>query len=133
MAQDAVDRYWWPALMMFGPPDDDSPNSAQSMAWGIKRFSNDDLRQRFVDMTVPQAEVLGLTLPDPAIRWNEERGHHDFGPIDFTELFEVIRGNGPCNQQRLDHRVRAHEDGAWVREAASAYAAKHEVPNEGAA
>jgi ring-1,2-phenylacetyl-CoA epoxidase subunit PaaA len=133
MAQDAVDRYWWPALMMFGPPDDDSPNSAQSMAWGIKRFSNDDLRQRFVDMTVPQAEVLGLTLPDPAICWNEERGHHDFGPIDFTELSEVIRGNGPCNQQRLDHRVRAHEDGVWVREAASAYAAKRAVPSEGAA
>ncbi|WP_395659902.1 1,2-phenylacetyl-CoA epoxidase subunit PaaA [Nocardioides sp.] len=125
MAQDAVDRYWWPALMMFGPPDDDSPNSAQSMAWGIKRFSNDDLRQRFVDMTVPQAAALGLTLPDPAIRWNEERGHYDFGPVDFTELFEVIRGNGPCNQQRMAHKVKAHEDGAWVREAASAYAAKH--------
>ena len=125
MAQDAVDRYWWPSLMMFGPPDDDSPNSAQSMAWGIKRFSNDDLRQRFVDMTVPQAEVLGLTLPDPEIRWNEERGHYDFGEVDFTELFEVIKGNGPCNQQRLAHRVGAHEDGAWVREAASAYAEKH--------
>src|SRR4051794_23785819 len=113
--------------MMVGPPDHDSPNSAQSMAWGIKRFSNDDLRQRFVDMTVPQAEALGLTLPDPEIRWNDERGHHDFGEVDFTELFEVIRGNGPCNAQRLGHRVRAHEDGAWVREAASAYAAKHGV------
>ncbi|GAW49088.1 MULTISPECIES: 1,2-phenylacetyl-CoA epoxidase subunit PaaA [unclassified Nocardioides] len=124
MAQDAVDRYWWPSLMMFGPPDDDSPNSAQSMAWGIKRFSNDDLRQRFVDMTVPQAEALGLTLPDPEIRWNEERGHYDFGEVDFTELFEVIQGNGPCNAQRMSHRVRAHEDGAWVREAASAYAQK---------
>ena len=99
MAQDAVDRYWWPSLMMFGPPDDDSPNSAQSMAWGIKRFSNDDLRQRFVDMTVPQAEALGLTLPDPEIRWNEERGHYDFGEVDFTELFEVIKGNGPCNSR----------------------------------
>jgi ring-1,2-phenylacetyl-CoA epoxidase subunit PaaA len=124
MAQDAVDRYWWPSLMMFGPPDDDSPNSAQSMAWGIKRFSNDDLRQRFVDMTVPQAEALGLTLPDPEIRWNEERGHYDFGEVDFTELFEVIKGNGPCNAQRMAHRVGAHEDGAWVREAASAYAEK---------
>jgi ring-1,2-phenylacetyl-CoA epoxidase subunit PaaA len=124
MAQDAVDRYWWPSLMMFGPPDDDSPNSAQSMAWGIKRFSNDALRQRFVDMTVPQSEALGLTLPDPEIRWNDERGHYDFGEIDFTELFEVIRGNGPCNAQRMAHRVGAHADGAWVREAASAYAAK---------
>jgi ring-1,2-phenylacetyl-CoA epoxidase subunit PaaA len=133
MAQDAVDRYWWPALMMFGPPDDDSPNSSQSMAWGIKRFSNDELRQRFVDMTVPQADALGLTLPDPDIAWNDERGHYDFGEIDFTELVEVIKGNGPCNQQRLAHRVRAHEDGAWVREAASAYAAKRATSTEGAA
>jgi ring-1,2-phenylacetyl-CoA epoxidase subunit PaaA len=124
MAQDAVDRYWWPSLMMFGPPDDDSPNSARSMAWGIKRFSNDDLRQRFVDRTVPQAEALGLTLPDPEIRWNEERGHFDFGEVDFTELFEVIKGNGPCNEERMAHRAGAHEAGAWVREAASAYAAK---------
>ena len=124
MAQDAVDRYWWPSLMMFGPPDDDSPNSAQSMAWGIKRFSNDDLRQRFVDMTVPQAEALGLTLPDPEIRWNDETGHYEFGEIDFTELFEVVKGNGPCNAQRMAHKRRAHDDGAWVREAAAAYAAK---------
>jgi ring-1,2-phenylacetyl-CoA epoxidase subunit PaaA len=109
---------------MFGPPDDDSPNSAQSMAWGIKRFSNDALRQRFVDMTVPQSEALGLTLPDPEISWNEERGHYDFGEVDFTELFEVIKGNGPCNAQRMAHRVGAHEDGAWVREAASTYADK---------
>jgi len=130
MAQDAVDRYWWPSLMMFGPPDDDSPNSAQSMAWGIKRFSNDALRQRFVDMTVPQSEALGLTLPDPEIAWNEERGHYDFGEVDFTELFEVIRGNGPCNAQRMAHRVGAHDDGAWVREAATAYAAKHEARTE---
>jgi len=133
MAQDAVNRYWLPSLMMFGPPDDDSPNSAQSMAWGIKRFSNDDLRQRFVDMTVPQAQALGLTLPDPEIAWNEERGHYDFAPIDFTELFEVIKGHGPCNQQRMAHRVKAHEDGAWVREAASAYAAKQAARSEGAA
>jgi len=133
MAQDAVNRYWWPSLMMFGPPDDDSPNSAQSMAWGIKRFSNDDLRQRFVDMTVPQSVALGLTLPDPEIAWSEERGHYDFGEVDFTELFEVIKGNGPCNAQRMTHRVGAHEDGAWVREAASAYAAKQAARSEGAA
>ena len=134
MAQDAVNRYWWPSLMMFGPPDDDSPNSAQSMAWGIKRFSNDALRQRFVDMTVPQSEALGLTLPDPEIAWNDERGHYDFGEVDFTELFEVIKGNGPCNAQRMAHRVDAHEDGTWVREAASAYAAKQaERSNVGAA
>ncbi|MDN5895545.1 MAG: 1,2-phenylacetyl-CoA epoxidase subunit A [Nocardioides sp.] len=132
MAQDAVDRYWFPALMMFGPPDDNSPNSARSMAWGIKRHSNDDLRQRFVDMTVPQAQALDLTLPDPEIRWNEDRGHHDFAEIDFTELFEVIKGNGPCNQQRMEHKVRAHEEGAWVREAAAAFAAK-QAAGEGAA
>jgi ring-1,2-phenylacetyl-CoA epoxidase subunit PaaA len=131
MAQDAVDRFWWPSLMMFGPPDGESPHSAQSMAWGIKRFSNDDLRQRFIDMTVPQAEALGLSLPDPELRWNEERGHHDHSPVDFTELFEVIKGNGPCNTDRMAHRVGAHEDGAWVREAASAYAAKHAVAGEG--
>jgi len=125
MAQDAVDRWWWPSLMMFGPSDAESTHSEQSMKWGIKRFSNDELRQRFVDMTVPQAEVLGLTLPDPDLRWNPERESYDFGEIDFTELFEVIKGNGPCNAQRLAHRVGAHDDGAWVREAADAYAAKH--------
>ncbi len=124
MAQDAVNRYWWPSLMMFGPPDDDSPNTARSMTWGIKRHTNDELRQRFVDMTVPQAEALGLTLPDPAIAWNADRGHYDFGPVDFTELFDVIAGRGPCNADRMAHRVAAHEDGAWVREAASAYAEK---------
>jgi ring-1,2-phenylacetyl-CoA epoxidase subunit PaaA len=125
MAQDAVDRYWWPSLMMFGPPDDDSPNSAQSMAWGVKRFSNDELRQRFVDMTVPQSEALGLTLPDPDLHWNDERGHYDYGDIDFTELFEVIKGNGPCNAERMAHKREAHAAGAWVREAAEAYADKH--------
>jgi ring-1,2-phenylacetyl-CoA epoxidase subunit PaaA len=128
MAQDAVDRWWWPSLMMFGPHDTGEAatqgHTARSMAWGVKRFSNDDLRQRFVDMTVPQAEALGLTLPDPDLRWNEERGHYDFGPIDFGELQEVIRGNGPCNAERMAHRRRAHEDGAWVREAALAYAEK---------
>jgi ring-1,2-phenylacetyl-CoA epoxidase subunit PaaA len=137
MAQDAVNRYWWPSLMMFGPPDSGdaaspSGHTEQSMAWGIKRFSNDDLRQRFVDMCVPQAEALGLSLPDAGIRWNDERGHYDFTPVDFTELFEVIKGNGPCNAQRLAHRVSAHEDGAWVREAAAAYADKHRQA-EGAA
>jgi ring-1,2-phenylacetyl-CoA epoxidase subunit PaaA len=124
MAQDAVDRWWWPALMMFGPPDAESTHSAQSTAWGIKRFSNDTLRQRFVDMTVPQAEVLGLTLPDPDLHWDAETQSWAHGEIDFTELFEVVKGNGPCNAQRLGHRVQAHEDGAWVREAAAAYAAK---------
>jgi ring-1,2-phenylacetyl-CoA epoxidase subunit PaaA len=124
MAQDAVNRWWWPSLMMFGPPDDESPNSAQSMAWGIKRFSNDELRQKFVDMTVPQSEVLGLSLPDPELRWNEDRGHYDFGPIDWPEFFAVIKGNGPCNAERIAHRRRAHQEGRWVREAASAYAEK---------
>ncbi|MEO7980417.1 MAG: 1,2-phenylacetyl-CoA epoxidase subunit PaaA [Sporichthyaceae bacterium] len=124
MAQDAVDRWWWPSLMMFGPPDDESPNSAQSMAWGIKRFSNDELRQKFVDMTVPQAEVLGLTLPDPDLHLDEATGHYVFGDIDWPEFFAVLKGNGPCNQQRIEHRRRAHDEGAWVREAATAYAAK---------
>jgi ring-1,2-phenylacetyl-CoA epoxidase subunit PaaA len=124
MAQDAVNRWYWPSLMMFGPPDDESPNSAQSMAWKIKRFSNDDLRQRFVDMVVPQAEVLGLTLPDPALAWNDERGHYDMGEIDWTEFHEVLAGRGPCNAQRMERRRNAHEDGRWVREAAAAYAEK---------
>jgi ring-1,2-phenylacetyl-CoA epoxidase subunit PaaA len=124
MAQDAVNRWYWPSLMMFGPPDDESPNSAQSMAWKIKRFSNDDLRQRFVDMVVPQAEVLGVTLPDPALAWNEERGHYDMGEIDWTEFHEVLAGRGPCNAQRMQRRRDAHEEGRWVREAAAAYAEK---------
>ncbi len=125
MAQDAVDRWWWPSLMMFGPPDDESAHSAQSMAWRIKRHSNDELRQRFVDICVPQAEVLGLTLPDSDLRWNEERGSWDFGPIDWEEFQQVLRGNGPCNEQRLAQRRAAHEEGAWVRAAAAAYAVKH--------
>jgi ring-1,2-phenylacetyl-CoA epoxidase subunit PaaA len=111
--------------MMFGPPDDQSPHSARSLAWGIKRFSNDELRQRFVDMCVPQAEVLGLTLPDPALSWNEQRGHYDFGTPDWDEFFAVIAGEGPCNRERMALRRRAHEEGAWVREAALAYARKH--------
>ena len=125
MAQDAVDRWWWPSLMMFGPPDDASSHSATSTAWGIKRFSNDTLRQRFVDQAVPQAESLGLSLPDPDLRWNEERRSYDFGAVDFDELFAVLRGDGPCNAERIAHRIAAHEDGAWVRAAADAYAAKH--------
>lgn len=124
MAQDAVNRFYGPALQMFGPPDDDSPNSKQSMAWNIKRHSNDELRQRFVDMIVPQAAALGLTLPDPDLKWNEERGHYDFGELDWDEFMSVIKGNGPCNLQRMQHRRAAHNDGAWVREAAAAFAEK---------
>ena len=133
MAQDAVNRFYGPALQMFGPPDDDSPNSKQSMAWNIKRHSNDELRQRFVDMIVPQAEALGLTLPDPDLKWNEERGHYDFGELDWDEFMSVIKGNGPCNIQRLQHRREAHDNGAWVREAAAAYAEKQARRNQDAA
>jgi ring-1,2-phenylacetyl-CoA epoxidase subunit PaaA len=124
MAQDAVDRWWYPSLAMFGPPDADSTHSQQSMAWRIKRFSNDELRQRFVDMCVPQAEVLGLTIPDPDLRYDPELGGHIYTPPDFAELAAVIKGDGPCNRQRMAHRRTADADGAWVREAAVAYAAK---------
>ena len=124
MAQDAVDRWYWPSLMMFGPPDDESPNSAQSMAWNIKRFSNDELRQRFVAMLVPQAEALGVTLPDPNLRYDEATGRYEMSEIDWTEFQEVLAGRGQMNAQRLQRRRQAHEDGAWVREAAAAYAAK---------
>ncbi|MFD1373037.1 1,2-phenylacetyl-CoA epoxidase subunit PaaA [Actinoplanes sichuanensis] len=124
MVQDAVDRWWWPSLMMFGPPDAESPNTAQSMAWKIKRHTNDELRQRFVDMSVPQAEALGVTLPDPELRWNAERGHHDFGQPDWAELKRVISGGGAMNEQRIRRRREADSDGAWVREAAAAHAAK---------
>jgi ring-1,2-phenylacetyl-CoA epoxidase subunit PaaA len=124
MVQDAVNRWWWPSLMMFGPPDAESPNTAQSMAWKIKRHTNDELRQRFVDMTVPQAAALGVTLPDPALAWNPEREHYDFGEIDWSELKRVIAGDGPMNTQRIAHRKRADDEGAWVREAAAAHAAK---------
>jgi ring-1,2-phenylacetyl-CoA epoxidase subunit PaaA len=124
MVQESVDRFWWPSLMMFGPPDDASPNTAQSMAWGVKRHTNDELRQRFVDMTVPQAQRLGVTLPDGKLKWNSGRGHYDFGPIDWDEFRAVVGGNGPCNAQRVARRKSAHEDGAWVREAAAAHAAK---------
>jgi ring-1,2-phenylacetyl-CoA epoxidase subunit PaaA len=125
MAQDAVDRWWWPSIEMLGPPDAESTHSTQSMAWGIKRFSNDELRQRFVDMVAPQAVVLDLTPPDPQLRWNPDRGHYDFGEPDFDELRRVVSGDGPCNRQRMAHHLKAHEDGAWVRDAAAAYAAKH--------
>ncbi|MBN9188447.1 1,2-phenylacetyl-CoA epoxidase subunit PaaA [Microbacterium sp.] len=124
MAQDAVDRWYWPSLMMFGPPDDASPNSAQSMAWKIKRFSNDELRQRFIGMLVPQAEALGVTLPDPELRWDEDGQRWHTGEIDWDEFAEVLAGRGPMNAARLQHRRAAHEDGAWVREAAAAYARK---------
>ena len=124
MVQDAVNRWYWPVLAMFGPPDTDSPNSAHGMRWGIKRISNDDLRQKFVDATVPQAAILGVTLPDPDLRWNEERQHHDYGAIDWQEFWAVVGGEGPCNRERLDARVKAWDDGAWVREAALAHAAK---------
>ncbi len=124
MAQDSLNRWWWPSLMMFGPPDADSVHSAQSMRWKIKLLSNDELRQRFVDQTVPQAEHLGLTVPDPQLRWNEERGHYDVGPIDWKEFQEVLRGHGPCNRDRIRTRAKAWEDGAWVREAALAHAKK---------
>src|SRR5699024_8589112 len=128
MAQDAVNRFYGPALQMFGPPDDNSPNSQQSMAWNIKRFSNDELRQRFVDMIVPQAEALGLTLPDPDLKWNEERGHYDFGELDWDEFKSVIKGNGPCNVQRMQHRRAAQEVVTWVREEDYYYIGKQRHP-----
>ena len=125
MVQEAVNRWWWPSLMMFGPPDADSPNSEQSMRWGIKRISNDDLRQKFVDATVEQAKTLGVSMPDPELRWNEERQHFDFGAIDWSEFWSVVNGDGPCNRERLGARVKAWDDGAWVRDAAMANARKH--------
>ena len=127
MVQDAVNRWWWPSLMMFGPPDADSPNSEQSMRWGIKRISNDDLRQKFVDATVEQAKTLGVTMPDPELKWNEARQHVDFGAINWSEFWSVVNGDGPCNRERLAARVKAWDDGAWVREAALANARKHEL------
>lgn len=124
MAQDSLDRWWWPSLMMFGPHDADSAHSAQSMTWKIKRKSNDELRQAFIDQTVPQAEFLGLKIPDPKLKWNEERGHYDFGEINWDEFYRIVSGNGPCNRQRLAHHRKAHEDGTWVRDAMRAYEAK---------
>ncbi|GAA3583125.1 1,2-phenylacetyl-CoA epoxidase subunit A [Klugiella xanthotipulae] len=130
MAQESVNRWYWPALMMFGPPDDDSPNSARSMAWKIKRFSNDELRRRFVGMLVPQAEVLGLTLPDPDLTWNEEKQAYDMGQPDWDEFHEVLAGRGQMNAQRMQRRRDAHDEGAWVREAAAAYAARQSATTE---
>ena len=124
MAQDALNRWWWPSLMMFGPNDSNSKHSAQSMAWKIKRFSNDELRQKFVDVTVQQAEFLGISVPDPDLKFDEESGHYQFGEIDWQEFMDVVAGNGPCNKQRLAKRCNAHDDGDWVREAAQTYANK---------
>ena len=124
MAQDAFNRWWWPTLQMFGPPDKDSTHSAQSAAWKIKRVSNDDLRQKFIDVTVPQAELLDLTVPDPKLAWNAERGYYDIGEIDWDEFWRVVNGDGPLNRERLATRVAAYEEGQWVRDAAVAYAEK---------
>jgi ring-1,2-phenylacetyl-CoA epoxidase subunit PaaA len=124
MVQDAVNRWWWPVVMMFGPSDADSIHSAQTMKWGIKRISNDELRQKFIDATVPQAELLGVTLPDSQLLWNPERGHYDHGPIDWNEFWRVVNGDGPCNRERLIARRSAHDNGRWVREAAATHAAK---------
>jgi ring-1,2-phenylacetyl-CoA epoxidase subunit PaaA len=125
MVQDAVNRWWWPALMMFGPHDSQSQHSEQSMKWGIKRISNDELRQKFIDATVPQAHLLGVTLPDPHLKLNDATAHYEHGAIDWDEFWNVVNGHGQCNQERLAERVKAWEDGAWVREAALAHAAKH--------
>lgn len=126
MVQDSINRFWWPVLMMFGPSDANSPNSAQSMAWKIKRHSNDELRQRFIDQTIPQLQILGCTVPDPDLKYNEETGHWEFGEIDWSEFYEVLKGNGPCNKERVAQRKKAIDEGAWVREAAVAYAKKRE-------
>jgi ring-1,2-phenylacetyl-CoA epoxidase subunit PaaA len=124
MCQEAINRWWWPSMMMFGPHDSESMHSEQSMKWKIKRFSNDELRQRFVDMIAEQAKVLGMTLPDPDLKWNEEHSHYDFGKINWQEFWDVVNGNGPCNKERLDARRKAWEEGEWVREAARAHAEK---------
>jgi ring-1,2-phenylacetyl-CoA epoxidase subunit PaaA len=133
MVQDAVSRWWWPVLMMFGPHDQDSQHTGQAMKWGIKRISNDDLRQKFVDATVPQAELLGVAIPDPQLRWNAARGHYDFGKIDWEEFWRVVNGDGPCNRERLATRIRAHEAGRWVREAALTHAEKQRIRAAGKA
>ncbi|MBT8254178.1 MAG: 1,2-phenylacetyl-CoA epoxidase subunit A [Flavobacteriaceae bacterium] len=129
MAQDALNRWWWPSLMMFGPRDDESPNTAQSMKWKLKRKSNDELRQQFVDQTVPQAELIGLTVPDPELKWNDEKEHYDFGPIDWEEFWQVVKGHGPCNKERMTARKSAWKEGEWVRDAAMAYAEKQKTKN----
>lgn len=133
MAQDALNRWWWPSLMMFGPSDADSPNSAQSMKWKIKRKSNDTLRQEFIDKTVPQVEYLGLTVPDKDLKWNEEKGGYDTGEMNWDEFYQVIKGNGPCNKERIENHVKADKEGRWVREAANAYAEKQRKRKESSA
>jgi ring-1,2-phenylacetyl-CoA epoxidase subunit PaaA len=130
MCQDAINRWWWPSLMMFGPKDSESTNSDQSMKWKIKRKSNDELRQHFVDMIAEQIKLLGMTLPDPHLKWNEERTHYDFGEINWDEFWNVVKGNGPCNKQRLDAKRKAHEEGRWVREAGAAYAEKRKLQTQ---
>jgi ring-1,2-phenylacetyl-CoA epoxidase subunit PaaA len=124
MAQDALNRFWWPSIMMFGPHDSDSPRTGNAMKWKIKRKTNDELRQDFIDKTVAQAELIGLQIPDPDLKWNEKRGSYDFGEIDWDEFWSIVNGNGPCNEQRLNHHIKAHEEGEWVREAAKAFAEK---------
>ena len=124
MAQDALNRFWWPSIMMFGPHDSDSPNTGNAVKWGIKKETNDQLRQKFIDKTVGQAEIIGLTIPDPDLKWNEERGSYDFGKMNWDEFWSVVKGNGPCNKQRLKHHINAHKNGEWVRKAALSYAAK---------
>ena len=126
MVQDAVNRWWWPSVMMLGPSDSNSPNTAELIRWRVKRKTNDELRQRFIDLTVPQAEAVGLTLPDPDLKFNPDKQGYDFGPVDWDEFWQVVKGNGPCNRERLQARRDAHENGRWVREAAEAYSAKHE-------
>ncbi|MEJ7736205.1 MAG: 1,2-phenylacetyl-CoA epoxidase subunit PaaA [Chitinophagaceae bacterium] len=133
MAQDSINRWWWPAVMMFGPNDEASPHTGQSMKWKIKRFSNDELRQRFVDICAEQVKILGLTLPDPDLKWNEEKAHYDFGAIDWNEFSNVVKGNGPCNRDRLEAQKKAHAEGAWVREAAMAYAQKRKSSQQAVA
>ncbi|MBS0274885.1 MAG: phenylacetate-CoA oxygenase subunit PaaI, partial [Proteobacteria bacterium] len=127
MAQDALNRWWWPSIMMFGPPDENSPNTAQSIRWRIKRETNDELRQKFIDVTVPQADAIGLTVPDADLKWNEARESYDYGAIDWDEFYAVVRGEGPVAKERMQARVKAWEDGAWVREAAAAHAEKHQA------
>ena len=133
MCQDAINRWWWPSMMMFGPHDSESTHSEQSMSWKIKRKSNDELRQNFVDMCAEQVKVLGMSIPDPELKWNEARKHYDFGEINWDEFWNVVKGNGPCNKERLAARIKAWEDGAWVREAATAYAEKQESKRRQAA
>jgi len=127
MAQDALNRFWWPSIMMFGPQDSDSPRTGNAMKWKIKRQKNDELRQNFIDKTVGQAEIIGLTIPDPDLKWNEDRDHYDFGEMDWEEFWSVVNGNGPCNKQRLAHHIKAHDQGEWVRNAAKEYARKQKL------